>query len=207
MNKEQRNEYYMKQQTNLLFPNESYINSDFNKNKADLIRMEYVYKDNCELTGEMLDVGCNDGFFMRNFNWKFNKFLGIDMFSIEEYLGDLYKNNCNKYTLNGKIEYIKALFEDLEMKCKYDYIFAGEIIEHVYSVELFLNKIKSCLKKSGWVCFTTPNNIGRTHPEHARQYNKLGLEIELQTYFSTVIIKELPAINDSWPFLYAKCKI
>lgn len=35
----------------------------------------------------MLDVGCNDGYFMRHFEWRFDSYVGCDMFSIQSYLG------------------------------------------------------------------------------------------------------------------------
>lgn len=56
--------------------------------------------------GAMLDVGCNDGYFMRHFNWKFDKYLGIDMFSIYEYLRT---EDITGYNKDGKI-YIKQGF-------------------------------------------------------------------------------------------------
>lgn len=67
-------EYYEMQQPNLLYPNERYINSVENKNKADLYRMQFVFDDMQDVNkaeNKMLDIGCNDGFFMRHFDWKF----------------------------------------------------------------------------------------------------------------------------------------
>lgn len=198
--------YYEMQRPNLLFPNESYINSDTNKNKADLVRMTHIYEDTKSIAvngGSMLDVGCNDGFFMRHFNWPFNNYVGVDMFSISEYL---HTDEIEPYTKNGKITYITGLFEEVKLTQKFDFIFAGEIIEHVEKVRSFLTAIDKCLAENGYVCFTTPNNIGKNQPEHYRQYNKKGLEKELKKYFEIIKIEELPAINSSWPFLYAKCK-
>lgn len=85
---EEKQIYYEKQRPNLLYPNEKYINSIENVNKADLYRMQYIYEDNKEHVGTMLDIGCNDGYFMRHFLWNFGKYIGIDMFSIEEYIGE-----------------------------------------------------------------------------------------------------------------------
>lgn len=39
-------DYYEMQRPNLLYPNEEYINSKENVNKADLVRMKHVYEDN-----------------------------------------------------------------------------------------------------------------------------------------------------------------
>ena len=202
--KNKRSSYYEMQRPNLLYPNEAYINSEKNINKADLVRMKYVYEDNKSfLGGAMLDVGCNDGYFMRHFNWKFDKYLGIDMFSIYEYLRT---EDITGYNKDGKIVYQTGIFDDMDLEEKFDFIFAGEILEHVEDVGIFLKKIQACLKDGGYACFTTPNDIGISQPEHYRQYNRNTLINELQNFFDVEKVEELPAINNSWPFLYAKVK-
>lgn len=205
MSKFVKTDYYEKQRNNLRYPNEEYINSESNRNKADLVRMTHVFKDNCEeLKGKrtMLDVGCNDGFFMRNFDWPFEKYVGVDMFSLEEYI---HSEDIYPYTKDGKITYITGIFEEIPLSEKFDFIFAGEIIEHVESVKKFLTMIEKYLETNGIVCFTTPNNVGIEQPEHYRQYSKETLKKVLSKYFYVIKIEELPAINTSWPFLYAKC--
>ena len=42
--------------------------------------------------------------------------------------------------------------------------------------------------------------------QHYRQYNRNTLINELQNFFDVEKVEELPAINNSWPFLYAKVK-
>lgn len=201
-----KRKYYQMQSGNLLYPNEEYINSENNVNKADLVRMQHVYKD---VVGDfcsesaMLDIGCNDGFFMRHFDWPFNKFIGIDMFSIKEYL---HTNDIWKYTKEGKITYIKGLFEEVVLDKKFDFIFAGEIIEHVENVADFLQMVDEKLADNGILCITTPNNIGANLKEHYRQYTVKSLKETLEKFFCVIKIEELPAVNTSWPFLYAKCR-
>lgn len=199
-------EYYEMQQPNLLYPNERYINSVENKNKADLYRMQFVFDDMQDVNkaeNKMLDIGCNDGFFMRHFDWKFSNYLGVDMFSISDYLKT---SDIGKYTKQGKIEYLTGIFEKMELKEKFDFIFAGKIVEHVIDVDVFLKAVDSVLGENGHVCLTTPNNIGAHLPEHFRQYDKITLKDKLSQYFEVEKLVELPAINDSWPFLYARCK-
>ena len=201
-----KEDYYEKQRPNLLYPNEEYINSVENKNKADLVRMTYIFSDTCDelkRKKNMLDVGCNDGFFMRHFDWPFDRYVGVDMFSINEYT---QLEDISGYTKGGKITYITGLFEKTILPEKYDFIFAGEIIEHVEDVKKFLSAIDENLNGEGLVCLTTPNNVGKEQPEHYRQYNKNTLHRTLSKYFDVVKIEELPAINSSWPFLYAKCR-
>ena len=201
-------DYYKKQMVNLLTPNEKYINSEKNKNKADLIRMKYVYDDLrnvCSNKKAMLDIGCNDGYFMRYFDWTFQDYLGVDMFAIDEYCTD-YCEREDYYTKGGKIEYKCGLFEEYDFgKNKFDFIFAGEIIEHVLSVDIFLQKIIKVMKEDSILAITTPNNIGGDYPAHNRQFDKGSLFQLLNNLFINVIVKELPAINESWPFLYARC--
>lgn len=200
-------EYYEMQKTNLDYPNEEYINSEDNINKADLYRFNFVYENNRELQGKMLDVGCNDGFFMRNYNWKFEKYLGVDMFSISEYTHGKYDEKKELYTKNGKIEYFTGLIEELEVENdEYDFIFAGEILEHVLDEHEFLKIIQDKVKQGGRVVFTTPNNVGGNHREHLRQFKKSELEMLLTQYFEKVDIVILPSINGAWASLYAKCE-
>lgn len=198
-------DYYEMQKPNLLYPNEEYINSEKNINKADLSRFTYVYNDILQNVtgGIMLDVGCNDGYFMRHFNWPFTQYIGVDMFSINEYLKS---EDVSNFTKGGKIEYRTGLVEKMKFKEKFDFIFAGEIIEHVVDVKEFLLVLEKILKDGGYICFTTPNNIGISQPEHNRQYDLEALSSELSPFFEIVKIDVLPAINDSWPFLYAKCR-
>ena len=54
----------------------------------------------------------------------------------------------------------------MELKEKFDFIFAGEIVEHVIDVDVFLKAVDSVLGENGHVCLTTPNNIGAHLPEH-----------------------------------------
>jgi len=106
---------------------------------------------------------------------------------------------------NGKNRYITGHVEGLELAHKFEFIFAGEIIEHVLEVDFLLKKIESFLKTEGCVCFTTPNDVGEL-AENSRQYEKYSLNKTLKQYFEVIKIEELPAINKSWPFLYAKCR-
>lgn len=151
----------------------------------------------------MLDIGCNDGYFMRHFDWKFQSYIGVDMFPITNYL---HTSDIFQYTKNGKIRFLTGLFEDMTFDHKFDFIFAGEIIEHVMDVKKFLKNIELHLADNGRLCLTTPNGVGIDQPEHYRQYRKKSLYHELQRYFEVIKIEELPRINESWPFLYAKCK-
>ncbi|GHU00945.1 hypothetical protein FACS1894186_2700 [Alphaproteobacteria bacterium] len=197
---------YRKQAPNLLYPNDDYINNAKNVNKADLKRFQQVFDLNKHLSGRMLDLGCNDGFLMRKFDWKFDEYVGVDMFSIDKYTNGKFSRNKNAYTKNGKILYVQSLLESIdEQKLgKFDFIFAGEFIEHLKHTKRLFLTAKRLLRGGGVFVITTPNNVGGNLPEHYRQYSKESLSAEIAQYFDDFDIFELPAVNDSWPFLMAR---
>jgi hypothetical protein len=61
--------YYkaVQQKENLINPIERYLADDSNANKALLIKMRYLYNIFNHCLGKMLDIGCGDGYFIRNF--------------------------------------------------------------------------------------------------------------------------------------------
>lgn len=195
--------YYKIQKRNLLFPNEKYINAKGNKNKADYHRFKYVFDIHKNLDGKMLDIGCNDGYFMRTFPWKFSSFSGIDMFSVQKYTNNLFTKNKTKYTLSNKIKYITGLFENIKFSEKFDFVFAGEIIEHVQDPDRFLNCLTKVLSPHSRWCITTPDNVGIDLEEHNRQFSEESLNILLEKYFQTYHIDHLKSPAGSWPFLVA----
>ncbi len=199
--------YRKVQEVNLLYPNEDYISSEQNLNKADLHRFSYIFKLHKHLKGSMLDIGCNDGYFMRHFPWKFHKYTGVDLFSITRYTKGRYWRERKYYTKNYQIRYKQGYFEDISASLgQFDFIFAGEIIEHVEDPELFLKSVKNNLKSGATWCISTPNAIGGDLPEHNRQFSKKSLNKLLSKYFTKFKIYEIISPGDSWPFLVATGK-
>lgn len=197
--------YYrmVQQRLNLLYPVEQYLQDKNNENKADKLRMDYVYNLHSHLSGTMLDIGCNDGYFMRNYNWTFQKMIGIDIYSINNYTKGMFEKNKEYYSKNGKIRYIRAFFEEYEFVDQFDFVFAGEIIEHVLDVNVFLEKFHSVIKNRGHFCLTVPDDVGKKQPEHNRQFNYESLNSLLEKYFSDFKIDVLKTPEGSWDFLIA----
>ena len=197
-------DYRKAQKVNLLYPNEDYISSKTNINKADLNRLKYVFKLHHNLKGTMLDIGCNDGYFMRHFPWKFSKYTGIDLFNIIQYTKGNYWLLRKYYTKNYQITYRQGYYEDISATLgQFDFIFAGEIIEHVEDPNLFMKSIKQNLKPGSTWCLSTPNDVGEDLPEHNRQFSKKSLNALLSKYFTNYKIYEIKSPGDSWPFLIA----
>lgn len=196
--------YYEVQKRNLLFPNEDYIRSKENVNKADVKRFNKVFNLHKNLKGKMLDVGCNDGYFMRTFKWKFDSFVGIDIYDIHTYTHGKYKDQQKKYINNGKIRYLSGPFESASpFLGNYDFVFAGEIIEHVEDADRFVRALQCVLKPNGRWCITTPNDIGLDLEEHNRQFSKQSLHRFLSKYFASFQVDILKSPGNSWSFLVA----
>ena len=197
--------YYklIQQKTNLSNPLEEYIVNEKNLNKPPLKKMDYVYSIFKHNTGSLLDIGCNDGFFMRNYDWKFENMVGIDIYNINDFTKGKFKQNMDFFTKNGRIKYLNAFFEDYKFEEQFDFIYAGDIVEHVLDVRKFLDKLYSLIKSEGSFCIATPNDIGGDHPEHNRQFNYESLNSLLKTYFLNFKIYILKMPTGSWDFLIA----
>jgi 2-polyprenyl-3-methyl-5-hydroxy-6-metoxy-1,4-benzoquinol methylase len=70
---------------------------------------------------------------------------------------DYEKEEIKKLTRKG-YNIICQNVENLNLNRKFDVIIAGELIEHLDNPGLFLDKVKSHLKKDGVLILTTPNS-------------------------------------------------
>lgn len=99
----------------------------------------------------VLDIGCNTG---RGGEIIKNKFPEINLVGIDIISTRLNKIQSGIYT---HLECISIL--EFNTKFKFDYIVAGEVIEHIPKDE-FLEMLLKCsdlLKEGGKILFTTPN--------------------------------------------------
>ena len=102
---------------------------------------------------KILDIACNDGELSEIFA-RYGEVLGID----------INKDAVKKCKARG----IKCIHTDIHgLSSKYnnyfDVVIAGDIIEHVFDTDKFLEKIYSKLKRNGTLLLTTANiaSIGR----------------------------------------------
>lgn len=104
----------------------------------------------------ILDIGCFDGTFLSLIKNRNNNFYGLD---------------ASDYAVKESVKKgirVKQFFFDDVTKIPYpgnffDLIIAGEIIEHIYDTDFFLEELNRMLKPGGYVLISTPNiaSLGR----------------------------------------------
>lgn len=96
---------------------------------------------------EILDIACNDGELTQKYQ-KYGHVLGID-------INQKAVDSCKKKGLDCIISTV----EDLPEKYTeyFDVIIAGDIIEHIFDTDTFLQSIHKRLKSGGTLLLTTPN--------------------------------------------------
>ncbi len=104
--------------------------------------------------GKILDIGCADGTFSKVIfdKSKADELIGIDVLkdSIEW---------ARKHWKSKKMKFIVGDAHDLKFKDEsFDAIFVLEVLEHIYSPEKLLKKIKRMLKKGGYAVFLVPSD-------------------------------------------------
>lgn len=98
--------------------------------------------------GELLDIGCSDGEFCSGLVKNGMACHGIDLSS----------QHIEKARLRGIQAYVMDVSDDLSYAtAQFNYIFAGEIIEHLFDTDAFLSECHRVLKKDGLLVLTTPN--------------------------------------------------
>lgn len=127
---------------------------EFKTDIADKIRLSKVLN----LIGNhksVLDLGCGDGFVMEKIIKAGNNVIGVEI--ADNAIKKAIKKGFKVYDISLNSNWAN------EIKEKFDIVFAGEIIEHIFNTDLFLKNIKKVLKKRGKVIITTPNiaTLGR----------------------------------------------
>jgi 2-polyprenyl-3-methyl-5-hydroxy-6-metoxy-1,4-benzoquinol methylase len=104
---------------------------------------------------EVLDVGCRDGTISKIIENEGNH---VEAVEISEYsIKKAREKGLKVYDLN-----LNGYWAD-SIEKKYDVVFAGEIIEHIFETSAFLQSVNKVLKSSGILILSTPNlaSLGR----------------------------------------------
>lgn len=133
------------------------MNNSFNEKRyskkmptdsVDKSRIDFILKNIPDNNLKVLDLGCWDGSYAIRYRKKTNMVYGIEDSS----------TSANRAKKRGIIvergDFMKNNFFS---KIKFDIVVAGEIIEHVFDTDLFIQKIHKILKPKGSLILTTPN--------------------------------------------------
>lgn len=101
----------------------------------------------------ILDLACNDGELTKKYT-KYGNVVGVEL-----------NKQALKICKKKGLECYYADVTDLpsSFKDSFDIVIAGDIIEHVFDTDKFLQQVKKVLKKDGSLILTTPNvaSLGR----------------------------------------------
>ena len=138
---------------NKIFNSARYYNK-FVFGEVDKIRVNAVLKL-IGINKKVLDIGCGDGFIMERIRSFGNEAAGIEISKNAIIRARKKGFKVFDVTLNGNWS--------AKIKGKYDVVFGGEIIEHIFDTDNLLFNIKKVLNRNGALILTTPNiaSLGR----------------------------------------------
>jgi methionine biosynthesis protein MetW len=104
--------------------------------------------------GKVLDIGCGDGQISKIIKEN-NEVFGIEISDIARQKAK--DNGINVLDLDLNLNWSDGLEES------FDVVVAGEIIEHIFDTDKFLQNIHKVLKEDGYLVLSTPNiaSLGR----------------------------------------------
>jgi len=102
---------------------------------------------NLPQSGKLIDIGCGNGSFLKQFNNKNSEWL----------LNGLELDNRNEKIINSIPNTELKVCEISEIKEEYDLVVLIHALEHIIDPLTFLKKIKSILKKTGSIFIEIPN--------------------------------------------------
>ncbi len=145
------------------------------RNETDLVRGDQRIRAVLDLMrpfrgAKLLDVGCTDGFLSALFREEGFYTIGVDA---SPSAVERAKSRCHEAFV-GDLDKPPLPFQDAIM----DLVFAGEVIEHVFRTEEFLEELRRVTKPGGHLILTTPNL--------AWWLNRLVLMVGWQPFFSEV---------------------
>ncbi|NCO11509.1 hypothetical protein CO038_04660 [Candidatus Pacearchaeota archaeon CG_4_9_14_0_2_um_filter_39_13] len=109
-----------------------------------------LIKRRAKKEGSFLDAGCGNGDFLLVLK---KKFAGMKLKGL-----DYSKREVDEAKRRGldaeRVDFEKGTNLKKE---SFDFAYAGEVIEHLYNPDYFLEQMNSSLKKGGYLLITTPN--------------------------------------------------
>lgn len=134
----------------------------------------------------LLDIGCGTGDFIaycQKKNWS--------CFGVET------DEKARKYAQdNNKCSVYKSIDEAINCEERYDIITMWHVLEHVYDLSNYLNKIKTLLKDGGWLILGLPN----CNSYDAKKFNESWYAYDLPIHVSHFNNKDIIKLVEKHKF-------
>lgn len=115
---------------------------------VDKIRIDFILENIPDKNLHILDIGCWDGSYAIRYKKATNIVYGIESSKTAA---------LKALTKSILVEQGNFMDKDFFGNRQFDVVVAGEIIEHVFDTDLFLQKIRKILVAGGTLIITTPN--------------------------------------------------
>ncbi len=122
---------------------------------------------------DVLDVGCSQGIVSILLGIGNKRVTGIDIAEESIKYADNLKKEEDKRVISN-VNFIQGDFLQYEFNKKFDTVIMGEILEHVFNPEEFIDKAIELLNNNGRIIITVPFGIN-PFPDHKRTYYFLEL--------------------------------
>jgi 2-polyprenyl-3-methyl-5-hydroxy-6-metoxy-1,4-benzoquinol methylase len=142
----------------------------------------------------LLDVGCGEGFVLKNSMEAGFSVKGIDF---SEYGVQKHNPSVCKYFVKGNI--FKLLDMEIKNSCKYDVVWLENVLEHVLDPVSLMNSIHKIIDENGILVITVPNDFSFIQ-DHLIKNNLIDEEYWIASpdhisYFNTSNIEEFLNLN------------
>jgi len=172
------------------------------------------YKKSPHKNLKILDIGCHEGELSRKFK-SYGKVYGVDF-------SKRAVERAQKYGIDAKVADALSI-PKIYKTIQFDIVTAGDIIEHIFDTDTFLEGVYSVLKNDGVLLLSTPNivSLGRRlmalfgknpyceynakadglNVGHIRYYSKKNLEDQLadHSYQDVSVVTDIT--NAPFPFV------
>lgn len=119
----------------------------FDRRLQTFVDEYYAYKQDKKKSLRILDIGCGKKVYLFKYKKKDDIFYGCDFFPSIDVRIDQYKQiDLNEENLQKKFPNVK-----------FDIVFCGEVLEHVFSPDDLLKEIRKMMHKESILVLSTPN--------------------------------------------------
>jgi len=139
-----------------------------------------------EVSGNVLEVGCGDGYGLKILAPCCDSYVGLDKFPTDIDADFAKANNITFHQM--EIPPLEGLADN-----SFDFVVSFQVIEHIEDDEAYVREIHRVLKPGGKMMVTTPNILMSLtrNPWHVREYLTKELHDLCAKYFSSVQMEGL----------------